>query len=124
MGHAGRRRARRTYMTAMAVEIALAPLVILVGEPLRHRYLRPGRPDRRSVVARSHLDAIALNPVASVLTAPGRWVGHVVRRRANLRGVWRAWRGGGGPPLAGVREPRRPKPTPPADVVSLTEPRR
>jgi hypothetical protein len=60
--------------------------------------------------------------VAFALTAPGRWVGRQVRRRVSVADVWRTWRRGDGPPFAGVREPRRPKPTPPADVVELNEP--
>ncbi|MCQ4044704.1 hypothetical protein ACFOSC_17830 [Streptantibioticus rubrisoli] len=32
--------------------------------------------------------------------------------------------GPGGPPPAGVREPRRPKPSPPAAALTLTEPGR
>ncbi|MDF3288392.1 hypothetical protein [Streptomyces silvisoli] len=40
------------------------------------------------------------------------------RARPGLRG------GPGGPPPAGVREPRRPRPSPPAAVIALSEPGR
>ncbi|MEU7042634.1 hypothetical protein AB0A77_16440 [Streptomyces varsoviensis] len=40
------------------------------------------------------------------------------RRRSALPGG----RGPGGPPGAGVREPRRPLPSPPAAAVGLSEP--
>lgn len=51
------------------------------------------------------------NPVRIALTAPARWV------------LDRIKRGRGRPPAAGVREPRRPKPSLPAAAVALDEPR-
>jgi hypothetical protein len=49
--------------------------------------------------------------VWTALTAPVRWIADHVKR-------WRQR-----PPEAGVREPRRPKPTPPAGAIALAEPR-
>ena len=46
----------------------------------------------------------------ALLAAPARWLANVFRGR-------------GGPPEAGVREPRRPKPTLPGAAVALAEPR-
>ena len=64
----------------------------------------------------------------ATLTAPIRWLGHTMRavrpkpgRRGNLRppGGWFD-NPDGGP--GGVREPRRPKRTPPAGAMALPEP--
>jgi len=54
---------------------------------------------------------LRLGPVCGVLTARARRLLNRIRR-------WR-WR----PPEAGVREPRRPKPTLPGAAVALAEPR-
>lgn len=51
------------------------------------------------------------NPVLDVLSAPVRWLWGLRRSRRQQ------------PPLAGVREPRRPRPTLPAAAVALDEPR-
>jgi len=145
--------------------IALAPVVVLAGEPLRRYYLRPlnrtplrmrsgvvqsrygsqrevlrrmtrrGRPVTGHALAgpgdgwrgRSLVLVIIANPVLIVLTAPGRWtidrVG-ALRSGGSGRGLGRfGRRGGDWPPPAGVREPRRPKPTAPASAVALAEPR-
>ena len=51
------------------------------------------------------------NPVWDALTGRTRWVFDRIRRRRPL------------PPMAGVHEPRRPKPTLPALAVALDEPR-
>jgi hypothetical protein len=58
------------------------------------------------------------NPLWIALTAPARWlVGHV----RPLAG--RGRRGNGnGPPTAGVREPRRPRPDQPAGAIALPGP--
>ncbi|HEY5989170.1 MAG TPA: hypothetical protein VIV12_22735 [Streptosporangiaceae bacterium] len=58
------------------------------------------------------------NPVWIALTAPARWIITLARRRVKPNG-----RGGRRPPFAGVREPRRPKPTLPAGAIALPEPR-
>jgi hypothetical protein len=57
------------------------------------------------------------NPVWIALTAPARWLSGLFRARAGHG------RGRRGPPPAGVREPRRPRPDQPADVMALPEPR-
>jgi hypothetical protein len=49
--------------------------------------------------------------VWTALTSPVRWIADQVKR-------WRQR-----PPEAGVREPRRPKPTPPTGAIALAEPR-
>jgi hypothetical protein len=51
------------------------------------------------------------NPVVVALAAAIRWASDLARRRKPE------------PPLAGVREPRRPKPTLPAAAIALDEPR-
>lgn len=51
------------------------------------------------------------NPIWDALSGPTRWVFDRIRRRRPL------------PPMAGVREPLRPKPTLPALAVALDEPR-
>jgi len=54
---------------------------------------------------------IAWCNVAIALTAPGRWVRDRLRRRQPVGGGAGRGRGfDGGPPPAGVREPRRPRP--------------
>ena len=68
----------------------------------------------------------------ATLTAPIRWLGHTVRNvriRPGGRGgkspFGPGWlRGGGdeGDGRGGVREPRRPKRTPPAGAMALPEP--
>ncbi len=58
------------------------------------------------------------NPVWIALTAPARWLIDHVRPLAG-----RGRRGNGhGPPSAGVREPRRPRPDQPAGAMALPEP--
>jgi len=58
------------------------------------------------------------NPVWIALTAPARWLIDRVRPLAG-----RGRRGNGnGPPNAGVREPRRPRPDQPAGAIALPEP--
>src|SRR5437763_1373626 len=58
---------------------------------------------------------VVSNPLWIALTAPARWL----LDRASGFGH-RGWRG---PPAAGVREPRRPKPGLPDGSVALAEPR-
>jgi hypothetical protein len=122
--------------------LALAPAVLLAGELVNRHYLRrlPGDPDRipvlrgRRVVLRNagpsrrgyvmatrgHRVArrVLTNPLWVALTAPARWLLDRIRPRAGGR----RGRGGNGPPGAGVREPRRPLPDPPAGAMALPEP--
>ena len=127
--------------------LALAPAVLLAGELVNRHYLAglpPGRdrilvrrrwlPGRRHVAvrhlgpgraayaaaARDHRVArrILANPLWIALTAPARWLLDRIRPRAGGR----RGRGGNGPPEAGVREPRRPLPDPPAGAMALPEP--
>jgi hypothetical protein len=69
---------------------------------------------RRGRIAASFL----ANPVWIALTAPARLIITVAKRRIRPNGGGRR-----GPPFAGVREPRRPKPTLPAGAIALPEPR-
>ena len=122
--------------------LALAPAVLLAGELVNRHYLvrLPGGPDRipvrrgRRVVLRNAGPGRAGYPVATrghplarrvlanplwiALTAPARWLLDRIRPRAGGR----RGRGGNGPPSAGVREPRRPLPDPPAGAMALPEP--
>jgi hypothetical protein len=59
------------------------------------------------------------NPVWIALTAPARWL---IERLRPLAGRGRHGNGNG-PPPAGVREPRRPRPDQPAGAMALPEPR-
>ncbi len=78
----------------------------------------------------------SMHPLVIALTAPARWarprlrelrrrVRWALRSRAARR---RGWDGlnerlfPDDPGLSGVREPRRPRPTPPADAVALQQP--
>jgi hypothetical protein len=121
--------------------LALAPAVLLAGELVNRHYLvrLPGGPDRipvrrgRRVVLRNAgpgrpgytvatrgrplARRVLANPLWIALTAPARWLLDRIRPRAGGRR-----RGGNGPPGAGVREPRRPLPDPPAGAMALPEP--
>jgi hypothetical protein len=93
--------------------IAVAPVIVLVGEPLR-----------RYCVRRRRLAVVVANPVLIALTAPERWAIDQVRELSSGGGFgWFGRRGGNWPPPAGVREPRRPKPGAPAGAIALAEPR-
>jgi len=122
--------------------LALAPAVLLAGELVNRHYLGrlPGGRDRilvrrgRRVVVRNVGPAraaypaagtghgvarrVLANPLWIALTAPARWFLDRIRPRAGGR----RGRGGNGPPGAGVREPRRPLPDPPAGAMALPEP--
>jgi hypothetical protein len=118
----GRVRVSARYLESAAawpLTLALAPLVLVAGEPLRRYVLARGRSARDrswSVhVRRRRLRFLLLlvsNPLWIALTAPARWL---------------LDRAGGGrrrrPPDAGVREPRRPGPVRPAGSIALAEPR-
>ena len=124
--------------------VALAPVVVLAGEPLRRYYLRqlrraPSPSFSNQGWQRRRLGwVIIANPVLIALTAPERWALDQVRgltlagsgRRGfggfgfGRRGFGRfGGRGGNGPPPDGVREPRRPLPSAPAGAIALAEPR-
>jgi hypothetical protein len=117
-------------LTAWAISlllIVLAPAVLLGGELVNRRYRRAqlgspsgwvmGRPVR---VTRRPLHLVLCNPVWIALTAPARWLLGRLRPPAGSR---RGRGGNGGPPGAGVREPRRPLPDLPAGALALPEPR-
>jgi hypothetical protein len=92
--------------------IALAPVMVLVGEPIRRFFLwRLGR--------RPLFRAIIQSRIVMALTMPNRWV---VERASSLGSGRRRGRGDEGPPPADVREPRRPRPSAPAGAVALAEP--
>ena len=122
--------------------LALAPALLLAGELVNRHYIGrlPGGRDRIRVRGRGHVvlrdlgpagaalpvaftghpvaRRILANPLWIALTAPARWLFDRIRPRAgNRRG-----RGGNGPPGAGVREPRRPLPDPPAGAMALPAP--
>jgi len=153
------------FCTVTLAVIAVAPVIVLVGEPLRRYYLRrlsppplPMRPAgalsrfglRRGVLRRTarrgrpvtgqarvglgdgrlpprssagwrrrSLARVIANPVLIALTAPERWaIDQVGGLSSGGRGFGRfGRRGGNWPPPAGVREPRRPKPTAPAGAT-------
>lgn len=139
-GHVGAEVLRSAVIWLLTA--ALAPLVVVAGEPLRRYVLarqadlslswrgqrRPGpgiwvrragsRP--RTVLAswrrRTFLMALISNPLWIALTAPARWL----LDRAGGSGRRRRWHR---PPDAGVREPRRPRPGLPGSSVALAEPR-
>ena len=137
-------RVRAGWQVLLAVAVllltaALSPLIVVAGEPLRRRVLarparywvpRPGMSRRTTVFSyrpveggvqvswRRHSLWMVLvnNPLWIALTAPSRWL---LDRASGYR-----HRGGrGSPPAAGVREPRRPKPSLPSAAVALAEPR-
>ena len=121
--------------------LALAPAVLLAGELVNRHYIGrlPGGRDRILVRRREHVmlrnlgpagaalpvvftghpvaRRILANPLWIALTAPARWLLDRIKPCAGRRG-----RGGNGPPGAGVREPRRPLPDPPAGAMALPEP--
>jgi len=94
-------------------------------EAARRRYFRytgPGWVDPVEVCQGRFGPLVAAflkNPVWIALTAPARWLIGLMRPLAG-----RGRRGNGnGPPPAGVREPRRPRPDQPAGAMALPEPR-
>jgi hypothetical protein len=110
------------------VVVALSPAVLLAGELVNRHYLggritHPGRlsawePCQGRRMGRLVRPFLA-NPVWIALTAPARWLLGRVRPLAG-----RGRRGNGnGPPPAGVREPRRPRPDQPAGAIAMPEPR-
>jgi hypothetical protein len=127
------------WWTVTLAMIVLAPVIVLVGEPVRRHFLRRLR--RKPLLARAVLPgvgwrsgflawAMIRNPVLIALTAPARWA---IDRASGLRSGrdgrgrfglgQRGGQGGDWPPSAGDREPRRPRPTAPAGAIALAEPR-
>ena len=105
-----------SFWVVSVLVVALAPAVLLAGELVNRRYLRPVFPGRRFGLVTL---VLLRNPVWIALTAPGRWLfDHLRPRTGGRRG-----RGWNGPPGAGVREPRRPLPDLPAGAMALPEPR-
>lgn len=126
--------------------VLLAPVVVLAGDPALERHRRSGhaarilgaRRTRRPgglLAAVDHRLNLALfqfgiHPFVIALTAPARWARPRLRRLLRSRSARRAgWGDGRGerlfpddPGLGGVREPRRPRPTPPADNLALRTP--
>jgi hypothetical protein len=92
----------------LLLTVAFSPLIVVAGEPMRRHVL--GRP-RRSLWM-----VLVSNPLWIALTAPSRWL---LDRASGYR--HQGWRGS--PPAAGVREPRRPKPSLPSAAIALAEPR-
>jgi hypothetical protein len=140
------------YTAVTVTVVALTPLVLLGGELVNRHYLgtchrvMPSGPHRAAefrdrvhvtrVLARGSgpgwasvtwtgedlrvglVPAVFLtNPAWIALTAPARWL------LAHLRPLAGRGRRGGGPPPAGVREPRRPRPDRPAGALELPEQR-
>ncbi|MBO0830486.1 MAG: hypothetical protein J2P28_07715 [Actinobacteria bacterium] len=118
------------------VTVVLSPLIVVAGEPLSRAVRasaggpRWNRVRQRAVATYSpgpmaHAWALrgwqrfwivlVSNPLWIVLTAPHRWVNGQLSLYRH--------RGGAGPPAAGVREPRRPRPSLPGGAVALAEPR-
>lgn len=124
--------------TVLLLTVALSPLVVVAGEPLRrhvlawpgrYRLRRRGTSQRTGVFSSGPLAAVLVsrrrhallivlvsNPLWIALTAPSRWL-------LNRVGGYRHPGRRGGSPDAGVREPRRPKPSLPGAAVALAEPR-
>ncbi|WP_042381589.1 hypothetical protein [Streptacidiphilus melanogenes] len=102
------RRGRRAVIGAALV--ATAPLWLLIGYPLERTW---GRPTDRGSLGFD----VTRHPLAIALSAPMRFVSDRVRGRGRRPGP------DSGPDLSGDRFPRRPKPAPPGDSVSLSEPR-
>lgn len=110
------RRALTGGLRQVAV-VALLPLWPFVAYPLSLSVPPPHRTGRARAV-----HSMVRHPVVQALAAPMRFVAVRLRdRRARSGGTGG---GGWGPPSAGDREPRRPRPNPPTDIVALIEPQR
>ncbi|WP_037604554.1 hypothetical protein [Streptacidiphilus rugosus] len=104
------RRQGQSFAISLAI-VAVAPLWLFVGYPLERTWGRGGGPGNQLAFR------VTRHPLAIALSAPMRFVAsRVVRPR-------RTDNGEPGPPNAGDREPRHPRPTLPSDTISLGEPR-
>ena len=137
------RRTRRVLVggARQVVVVALLPLWPFVAYPLSlavrapHRARRTGRTRRRLLVPNPGrasmpsrmVHSVVRHPVVNALAAPMRFVASRTPFRAPTKAPRSAGdeRGEGdwGPPSAGDREPRRPKPGSPVDAIALPEPR-
>ena len=117
-----RRRAGRllAFWAVSLLLIVLAPAVLLGGELVDRRYRRARIVSGLAWRATRPVDRVLFNPVWIALTAPARWLLDHLRPHAGSR---RGRGGNGGPPGAGVREPRRPLPDLPAAAMALPDPR-
>jgi hypothetical protein len=132
--------------------LLLSPILVLVGDPVlrpvpryrgRAASIASWRQVRAARTLKYHaahengyrllLMRFRLHPMVIALTAPSRWARDRVRRLFRSRAarrrerLWLSGRHEGlfpdDPPfLSGVREPRRPKPKPPADGIALQPP--
>jgi hypothetical protein len=130
-------------VAAGLVALALAPLLVVAGEPAlrRHRlaatapHIRPrGKrnrvrvPDTAAYRTDLFVLSFAMHPLVIALTAPARWFHSTLMRSPRGRrgpkpphGHERSFPDA--PPFfGGVREPRRPNPAPPSDAVALRLP--
>jgi hypothetical protein len=117
----------------MLLAVLFAPAMLFVADPLQRivrRQLTRRQCARRGPFGWYEVGAGPLplwsalvlpNPVLIALGAPHRWLRDRITRTRVPSPPWRPWPDG--PPPAGVREPRRPGPTPPADQIALPEPR-
>jgi hypothetical protein len=135
------------------VALVLSPVLLLAGDPALRLHRRSwravdrgralglvrGGPGGPFAAAAYQLNMMILrfsiHPLVIAMTAPARWVRGGGLRRLLRSPSARRWdrmsRGWGGERLfpddpgfhSGVREPRRPKPTPPTDAVALDIPR-
>jgi hypothetical protein len=139
-------------ISAWVASLALSPAIVIFGEPMRRLAMRrlrsqfrplshrPGSTSRalayteryQDIVISSHmslrpralfLHTLMFSPISIALTAPGRWVGGWLAKLGHFPGARRFGGRGPRPPDGGVREPRRPKPSPPVGAVELPEPR-
>ena len=117
-----RRRVSRlfTFWAVSLLIIVLAPAVLLGGELVDRRYRRARIVSGLAWRATRPVDRVLFNPFWIALTAPARGLLDHIRPLAGSR---RGRDGNGGPPGAGVREPRRPLPDLPAGAMALPEPR-
>ena len=106
--------------TVTLLVIVVAPAVLLGGELVNRHYRRAWPGTGPGLATRAPLRLVLGNPVWIALTAPARWL---LGRLRPLAGSRRGRGGNGGPPGAGVREPRRPLPDLPAGAMALPQPR-
>ena len=119
------RRGRAAGLGVRLTVLALLPLWPLLAYPLeRSPWVRAGwrRSGQPPGPMSRYLRGVSSNIVVLALGSPMRFLvpllaGSRLGRALHLPGPER------GTPTAGVREPRRPRPGPPSDLIALTEPR-